>query len=777
MKKILRLILCIIVLATTRLFAQTHTVTGTVTAKDDGMPVIGASVLVKGTTTGTQTDVRGKYTLSVPIGGVLTFSFVGYAPQQVPITDNVINVVLLPENLHLGEVVVTGYQTKTRADNNSAVSIVDPKAIADKPIPGIDNLLQGQAAGVQITTENGRPGANAFIRIRGTGSVNAGDQPLLVVDGVQIPDNVAPEFYNTLNANDIANISILKDAASASLYGARGSNGVIVITTETGGESANKVSYTFQYGTNRKIPDNFQMMNAAQKLGYEADLGFTNGDIQTYLVGKGLPDNVTLVTPAQLQDAQNALIAQGHNWQNDILRSGQIVQHQLTLSGHSDKTNYYVSFEKYDEDGISVGSNLSKYSGKINLSTEVKPWLTLSNNLNLAERSTNEVRDRNNAQSPFVAMYLYNPYEPVFLPDGSYNPTSQGFSVLEGVKNNPEIRKYVTGYNTTTLDLHPIKGLHISTQLGLTLNDYQRQYYVEPGSILDGYTGDPTAPGFKTDDGSREFNYDWVNKATYKFDIGSDHHFNVLAVQEFQKDQFTSYSLNSKGYPDPNLSTQDNAAANASTNSTTQSIYTIASLLGELDYNYKGKYFATGSFRRDGSSKFGTNHQYGNFESGSIGWLISGEDFMKNAKWVNLLKLRVSIGNTGNFSSPSNFNPDDFTVLNNYQALGLNGFGKYNDKSTTIPTQVANPDLTWEKKLKKDIGVDFELLNSRLTGSFEYYDENTTGLLFQLPTSQTVGYSSVFKNVGAMYNKGIDFSISGDIIRTHDLKRRYHQDP
>jgi TonB-dependent SusC/RagA subfamily outer membrane receptor len=479
----------------------------------------------------------------------------------------------------------------------------------------------------------------------GVRAVNAGDQPLLVVDGVQIPDNVAPEFYNTLNANDVANISILKDAASASLYGARGSNGVIVITTKTGGESANKVSYTFQYGTNRKIPDNFQMMNAAQKLGYEADLGFTNGNLQDYLVNEGLPGDVTAITPAQLQTAQNALIAQGHNWLNDILQSGKIVQHQLTLSGHSDKTNYYVSFEKYDEDGITNGSNLSKYSGKINLSTEVKPWLSLSNNLNLAQRSTNEVRDLFNVQSPFVAMYTYNPYEPVFLPDGSYNPTSQGLSVLEALKNNPEQEKYVTGYNTTTLDLHPIKGLHISTQLGLTLNDYQRQYYVEPGSILDGIIGDPSAPGEKTDNGSREFNYDWVNKATYKFDIGSDHHFNVLAVQEFQKDQFNSYSLSSKGYPDPNLSTQNNAAANDGTNITTQSIYTIASLLGELDYNYKGKYFATGSFRRDGSSRFGANDQNGNFGAGSVGWLISSEDFMKNAKWVNILKLRASIGN------------------------------------------------------------------------------------------------------------------------------------
>src|ERR1700761_1424052 len=293
MKKVLLLNLCILVLAATRLYAQNHTVTGTVTGKDDGMPLPGVSVVVKGTSSGTQTDVQGKYSLNVPDGSTLSFSFVGYITQQLPATGNVINIALVPSTTQLGEIVVTGYQIKTRADNTSSISTVDPKVIADKPIPGIDNLLQGQAAGVQITTENGRPGANAFIRIRGTGSVNAGQQPLLVVDGVQIPDNIAPEFYNTLNPNDVANISILKDASAAALYGARGSNGIVVITTKSGAESESHISYTFQYGTNRKIPDNFQMMNAAQKLQYEAELGFTNGDIQNYLVGEGLPGDVT----------------------------------------------------------------------------------------------------------------------------------------------------------------------------------------------------------------------------------------------------------------------------------------------------------------------------------------------------------------------------------------------------------------------------------------------------------------------------------------------------
>jgi TonB-linked SusC/RagA family outer membrane protein len=744
------------VLYVTQVFAQNSTITGTVRGKDDGMPLPGVSIKIKGSTAGVQTNINGQYSISAPAGSTLVFSFIGYSPQELsPGTTNVLNVTLEAASKELTEVVVTGYQTKTRVNVSSSISTVTGKEIADKPIPGIDNLLQGKAAGVQITTENGRPGANAFIRIRGTGSVNAGQQPLLVVDGVQIPDNTAPEFYNTLNANDVLSINVLKDAAAAALYGARGSNGVVLITTKTGAESDSHITYSFQYGTNKKIPDNFKMMSAAQKLQYEYDLDYQgNSDLINYLTAHNLPTDSKLLTTDQLHTAWNSLIAQSHNWEDDILHNGKIMQHQVTIGGHENKTNYYVSFEKYDEDGIVVGSNLHRYTGKVNLSTDVEPWLTLTNNASLGQRNTNEVRDLYNAQNPFYAMYAYNPYEKVFNADGSYNLTSQGFPILEALKNNPENTKFLSGYNSTTLDLHPIKGLHISSQIGLTLDDYMRAYYIKPGSILDGYIGDPAAPGEKTDNGSREFNYDWVNKATYQFDVGRDHHFNVLGVQEFQKDQFTSYSLSSKGYPDPNLSTQNNSAANTGNNSTTQSIYTIVSLLGEADYNYKGKYFATGSIRRDGSSRFGANDRYGNFYAASLGWLITSEDFMKDLTWLNVLKLRASIGNTGNFSG-----------INNYQSLGLNGFGKYNGQSASFPTQLPNPDLTWEKKLKRDIGFDFEILQGRISGAFEYYNELTTSLLFQLPVSQTTGFSAIYKNVGALYNRGIDASVNADIIR------------
>jgi TonB-linked SusC/RagA family outer membrane protein len=764
MKLKLLSILLLSALSVTIAQAQSKTVTGTVTGQADGLALPGVTVIVKGSSTGTQTDTKGKYTISVPNNtSVLVFSYIGFKTVEMPVgNQNTINVGLTDDSRQLTEVVVTGYQTKTRAGLSSSISTVTGKEVADKPVPSIDNLLQGKAAGVQITAQNGKPGGNAYIRIRGVGSINAGQQPLLVVDGQQIPDDVAPQFYTTLNANDIENINVLKDAAGVSLYGARGSNGVIVITTKTGKGSQNRITYSLQYGTNKKPADNFKLMSTAEKLQYEYDLGYENSEFSAYLQNNNFPANADLfnITPAQRQAGWNSLIKNSHDWLKDILRTGNITQHQVTVSGSENKTSYYASFQLYNQDGIVVGSDYRRYTGKINLSTEIHPWLTLSNNMSLGQKRTNELRDVYNSQNPFYAIYGYNSYEPVRNPDGTYNITGQGLNILEAMENNPEKQKFLSGYNNTSLDFHPIKGLNISTQIGLTYDDYKRESFVKPGSILDQYIGDPTAPGSKIDNGSTEFAYDWVNKAIYKFDLGSDHHFNVLAVQEFQKDQFDSYGLEKKGFVlSDYVSTQDNGAANTGTNYTTQSIWTIASLLGSLDYNYKGKYFLSGSVRRDGSSRFGANNKYANFYAGSFSWMLNEESFMKDIAWVTVLKLRGSIGTAGNFSG-----------ITNYQSQSLYRFGKYNNLLTSFPAQIPNPNLSWEKKLKRDVGVDFELFGSRITGSFDYYNENTSGLLLNVPVSQTTGFKSVIKNVGALNNTGFDIALSGDIIRNKEWK-------
>jgi TonB-linked SusC/RagA family outer membrane protein len=752
MKKLLLVSLCFLMLSITQAFAQNRTVTGTVTAKEDGQPIPGVTVKIKGSHTGVSTNGSGKFTISVPVGATLEFTAVGYYAQGVVAKEGTLDVSLAAVSSQLGEVVVTGYQTQKVRNNTSALTTISGAELNDKPNPSIDELLAGKSSGVQVTTQNGDPNGNAYIRLRGIGSINASDEPLLVVDGVQIPDNATGQFYNGMNPNDIASVTVLKDAASASQYGARGANGVIVITTKQGSKNSTHINYYFQYGVNKAIPDNFKLMDATQKLQYEYDLGYTNGQLASYLNDQGLPTDITALTPAQRQSAWANQEALGHNWENDILRTGHIQQHQITVNGGDEKTQYYVSLEKYQQDGISPSSGLNRWGGKVNLNTIINPWFSISNNANVSETGSQVVRDRFNAQSPFTAMYSYNPYEPVFNKDGSYNVTEQGINILEELKNIPQYDKHLTAINNTTLSFHPIKGLNISSAMGLVYNQFTDSYYIQPGSELDGYVDDPSTPGLKQDDGRQDFNYDWVNKAEYSFTVKKDHHFNVLGVEEFQKDVVTSYNLESKGFPDANLSTQDNGSANTGKNSTTYSAYTLFSLLGKLDYDYKEKYFLSGSFRRDGSSRFGANVEFGTFYAVSGGWLITAEDFAKNIDWLNVLKIRASYGTSGNFSG-----------IGNYQALGTFTFGKYNGLSTAYPNNIASPNLTWEKKLKRDIGVDFQIFKG-ITGTVDLYDDRTTDLLFALPVSQTTGFSTYTKNVGAMINKGIEFSFNADVI-------------
>lgn len=740
---------------------QVTTVTGQVTDQSTGDVLPGVTILVKGTTVGTATDAAGNYSIKVPEGGTtLVFTFVGYQKVERAIGNStVINTSLGLDQKQLSEVIVTGYQTKTKEDISSSVSVVTAKELEQKPNPSIDQLLQGKSAGVQVTAANGKPGANAYVRIRGTGSISGGNDPLLVVNGVQIPDNMADQFFTSINANDIENITVLKDAAAASIYGARGSNGVLVITTKSGKTSNGKITYRFQTGYSEKIPDNFEMMNSDQKLQYEYDLGYQNSYVKDYIKNNNFPAGATIfnITDAERQTVWNALGEKAVDWQDVILQRGDLTSHQISLGGTVEKTNYFFSLQKFDQKGLSVGSDFDRYTGTLNVSTDIKPWLSVGNNLTLGHTRTNELRDRNNAQNPFRAMYTYNPYEPPYNEDGSFNYTSQGFPILEAIENNPEEQKYLTGLNSFNVAVKPLEGLVISSKLGLTYNKYSREYFLKPNSVLDLYVGDPNARGSKTDNGSEEFAYDWINQINYNFKVGEDHNFGVLAFQEFQKDNFSSYRLSRKGFASGNLTTQDNGAENVGNNSTFSSAWTLFSLAGSVDYNFKQKYFLTGSLRRDGSSRFGENNRYGTFYSGSASWLLSAEPFMQQFDWLTTLKVRASYGTVGNFN------------IGNYAALGLYGFSNYAGQLTSIPTQVPNSDLTWESKVKRDIGVDFEVLQSRIALTLDYFHETTEDLLLATPLSSTTGFSSVTKNIGSIQNKGLEAGLNVDIIRTNDL--------
>lgn len=758
MKKKLLLLSVLIMGSIAAAISQNRTITGKVISSDDKQPLPAVNVKISGTQTGVQTNLDGQYSIEVtPDAKVLSFSFVGYTTQDVEIKDQkTIDVVLALEKKVIDEVIVVGYGVATsRAKTAGAVATIGSKSIDQVPLGSMDNMLQGKASGVQITAINGQPGQAAFIRIRGVGSISAGNQPLFVVDGVPVD----PVFYNALNPNDIDNVTVLKDAASTSIYGSRGSNGVILVTTKAGKRNKPQITYRYQYGVKSKTPDNFKMMDQKEKLQYEYELGYLNDPLAA-IVAEKFPgkDYFNDLTDGQRQEARAGLTT--NDWFKTLLRNAKLQSHEVSISGGNDDLKYFFALSDYDEEGINIGSTFNRKSGRLNVDYKANTWLRVGNSLTLSGISENLLRDRGNVQNPFVALYTYNTYEPEFLPDGTYDRTFSGFSVTEAIKNNPENSFRLAGVNSMFAEIKPLENqdLKIKTNLGLSLNDFKREYYIKPGSILDEYVGDPNAPGLKQDNGTRLFNYVWTNTLNWNKTIAEKNKFGFLAGSEFTNNAYSSYSLTSKGYPTAKVNTQNNGATPTAASSS-KSDWALFSLFGKLTYNYDEKYFLEGTVRRDGSSRFGIDNRYGNFGSFGAGWNLAQESFLKNNKTIDLLKLRGSVGTSGNFNIP------------NYASLGLYALNaSYHNQPASIPSQLPNPKLTWEKNFNYGIGVDFELFNSRLSGVIDYYYRKTYDLIFDMPVSQTTGFNSVSKNIGDMVNKGIELQLGYDFVRTKDWR-------
>lgn len=739
-------------------FAQTLEVKGVITDTSTGEFLPGVGVQLIGTTRGVETSGKGQFTITAAQNSRLRISFIGYKTIEIPVNGKTsIAIGLEPSSKELVETVVVGYSTQKKSSLTGALSIVSGKTIANQPNPNVAQLLQGKAAGVQVTAQNGQPGQNAFIRIRGVGSFRTTDgaqDPLFVVDGV--PSTTIE--YNALNPNDIETITVLKDASSSAIYGSRGANGVVQITTKHGKKGTPSVTLSTQFGQQSVIPLNFSLMSNDQKLQYEYDLHYTNQYLSTLLQNTQYNGADIQTIPQAFLQKQYALLKKNNtDWQGEMFKRSPFIKNEVTLSGSSDNMTYYIALNQTYQKGTIVGSDFKQLGGRLNVEYTPKPWFTLGTNENVSAVDQHLIRDRYNAQNPTYVAYQTNNYEPVFNADHSYNYTTQGFSVLEAIKNNPETTHTVNSLGNLYAILKPVKNLQLKTSLGLNYTNYNREMFIKPGSILDQYVGDPTAPGDKTDNGKNTFNYVWTNTAQYDWAINKDHSLNILVGQEFTREKYYQFLFESKGYASGNLSTQDNSSTPLKASSSRQD-WALASLFSRVAYNYQQKYFLDGSFRRDGSSRFGTAQRYGNFYSAGGAWDISKEQFMTGASFVNQLKLRASVGTSGNFNLP------------NYPWQGLYKYGSYNNQSASYPNQLANPQLTWEMQTALTGGLDFALFNTALTGSFDIYSQKRDGLLQNVPISPTVGFSSITKNLGALTNKGIEIALSYDVVRTRDFK-------
>ncbi|RXK50804.1 SusC/RagA family TonB-linked outer membrane protein [Aquirufa rosea] len=738
--------------------AQDQVISGKVSSSEDGSALPGVSVSIKGSSRGITTGSDGSYRLSVPgKNAVLSFTFVGFAKQEVSVGNKtVIDVSLVPEASSLEEVVVIGYGTAKKQNLTGAQVNVSSKALENKPVTSFENLLQGKAAGVQVTAQNGRPGAPAFIRIRGEGTLTAGAQPLIVVDGVPTANSEGSigsvNVLSSLNPNDIEDISVLKDASSAAIYGSRGANGVILVTTKKGKKGNAKVTLSTSYGINEKTPDNFQMMNMRQKLEYERDLDYAN----EYVDAAGITSPAS-ASQADLDKVWASLESKKTDWFNTLLRKGMNQITRLGVSGASDVFTYNVSLENQINEGIfKLASDLWRKQGRVNVEFKPNNWAKIGTNINFSNIKTNEVRDRYNAQNPAFAIYAYNPYEPERLADGSFNLTHQGFPISEALENNPESLTTNTGLSSAYLSLTPIKNFEFRSQAGVTWVDYYRESYVKPNSVLDQYVGDPAARGSKTDNGYQSFNYVFSNTINYNNTIADKHNIRALVGVEYTNDNYRSFSFSTKGFPNGKVSTQDNASTPVSATSA-KTDWALFSLFGRVGYDFNQKYFLDASIRRDGSSRFGVDNRYGLFGSVSAGWELTKESFMEDLTFVNQLKLRGSYGTSGN------------DRIGNYTSLGLYRYSSYGTSSATFPSQLPNPSLTWEKSASANVGIDFALLKNKLTGTVDYYQRKTSNLLFDRPVSSTTGFSSRTENVGAVENSGIELTLNYKIIQTKDL--------
>ena len=723
--------------------AQTQ-VRGTV-VDDLGEPVIGATIQIKGTTQGTVTDIDGVFNLTAPAGGTLVISYVGYTTQEVRVAPTV-RVVLSTDTELLDEVVVVAYGTVTREAKTGSVSSVSGTDISNAPVVSMDKALGGKIAGVSITSSSGQPGAASSIRVRGTSSINAGNNPLWVIDGIPVLTGNPNDFLNTgnvlstINPNDIESITVLKDAAASSIYGSRAANGVILVTTKSGKEGRTNFNARVKYGASWLANDNdFGIMNAAQLLEYQRDAAVNAGND---------PDN-----PTDPYYRPNELLSRPlTNWMDHLSRMGNIQEYEINASGSNAKATYYSSLVYNRTDGVFYGVDMNKISGRLNADYKLTNTLETGARVNFSYTKGSDVPMQSLYYSnPVFAGMMILPWTPAYNDQGDHN-----VDILENSRTNPRATaeyddQYGKSYQilgNIYLQYRPIRQLTFKTNNAVeTINNDGRRYW-----------SPETSQGDATLQVSRSSNLQLTtsNTATYNDLFDDIHNVRVLLGQEAQK--YTSdylYSYAPDVNPDiPYVQTAPQSGVEAEQG---YSATTLLSFFSMLDYNYDEKYYLQASLRSDGSSLFGSENRWGTFYSVGASWNIHRENFMDNLDFVNLLKLRASYGLNGNNN------------IEAYRAYGVYASTQYNGTTGMRPSRPSNPNLSWEKNGTWNLGLDFTLFD-KLDGNVDVYNRKTTDMLLDKNVPQTTGFSSNFLNIGSLQNRGVEVQLNYDILNRSDLK-------
>lgn len=716
MKKIITLFFLILITLTS--WSQQRVITGTVTdAQGSGIP--GVTVLLVGTNTGTVTDIDGKYSISAN-QGILRYSFIGYATQEITIgTQNTIDVVLVEELTELNEVVVIGYGAQQRKDLTTAVAIVDAEAIRDRPIVSASQALQGKAAGVQVVQPSGEPGAGLSVRVRGATSVLAGNEPLYVVDGVPTTD------VRGINPNDISSMSVLKDASSAAIYGARAANGVVLITTKRGEENTPLISFN-AYGGSSNIRKTIDVLSTRQ-----------------------YRDLMNEISPGSIDPS----ITEFTNWPDSVFGTGITQSYQLSVSGGDENSKYFVSGGYLSEKGIVAPARFDRYSVRMNLDNQVKSWFKLTTSLSVISLNSKDTPDNLSSGRGGVIMSALNtpPFLKVYKDDESgwfdpnpFQPSWENpIAYMEG-PNQASIDQQLFGSVSGNFTL--LKGLSFMSRVGLDIKSHQWDYYLDPFRTNFGRNNN----GIGRSDKSNANTWLWENTLDYTYKVDK-HNLNALIGNSIQKYKYNDSYVEGNDFPE-DVSVTTLWAANVITGGTSIEEWALASMFGRVAYDYNNRYYATVSIRRDGSSKLA--QKWGTMPSFSLGWRISSESFMQGIKFIDDLKIRGGWGRNGNQEG-----------IPNYARFGLVNYNRIpptNPLSGPGSTRVTygNPDLKWETTEQTNIGLDLTTLDARLIFTFDAYIKKTRDVLLNVRLSNTLPITTIQTNAGEIENRGIEFNIN-----------------
>lgn len=712
-------------------------VSGVVTSSDDGLPMIGVAVM-DGAGNGVVTSLDGDYLIEVAPGTLLTFSSIGFldakvvVPQAETFTHNV---QMQPESMKLDDVVVIAYGVRKKGTVAGSVSTVKSEKLENTPTAAFDQALQGQVAGLTVLSSTGEPSSSATMTIRGTNSINSGTAPLYILDGVAI----SASDFNTINPADIESMSVLKDASSTSIYGARAANGVIVITTKRGRNMDQpNINYRMQMGWSAMAHGNWDLMNTQERIQYEKELGLTSGQNYDYLSTIDV------------------------NWMDVVFNDSAMLQsHELSVSGATEKTNYYFSGGYYDQEGIAPGSQFTRYSMRFNIEQQMAKWLKMGTNTMFNYQDIMQADEgAYTLVTPISAARFMQPYWNPYKADGSVASLAdgswlgQGQNPLEWLANNPLTYKKYKLFSTVFAELTLCKNLVFKSQFGVDFSHttgFSKSY---PEYIPN--QGEGSAARSSSDG----LNLQMSNTLNYRFDIDNTHDFNFLLGHEWQNYHMEAFSVSTKGQNNGKLTDISTGTRATSWTSTADSDYSRVSFFGRGEYNYADRYYGELSLRTDGSSRFGANNRWGVFGAVGFMWNLRNEDFMASSRdWLTMGQVALSSGTSGNSEIP------------NYEHLALIGGGSdYVGDAGVAPIQPGNESLTWENTWTSNLAFHFGFWN-RLNVDLELYNKKTTDMLMAVPLaySQSNGYGYIWDNIGAMVNRGVELNVNATVLAVKDF--------